>query len=325
MVSARGSGEDARAPVVLIPVFNDWDCVTVVLERLEAALASCGRRAEVVLIDDASTEPLRTGLSPRGAISSVRCLRLRCNLGHERAICVGLTWAHLNLEPSTVVVMDGDGEDRPEDVPRLLEELEHREGRGVVFAARTRRSENTAFRFFYLLYQILHRLLVGTSIEVGSFSALPSRVLASLVVMPQLWNHYAATVAISRSPWFTIPTQRGARISGRSRLDQVALVVHGFSALSVYSERIAVRVLLASSALSPGVALLAGALFAARWVGGPAVPDWATVALAVLSLALLVALVVFAAFSVLILSTRSRLQFIPIQNCALYVEELRTL
>ena len=310
--------------LVLMPVLDDWECLARVLERLDLALAGAGRRAQVLLVDDGSTRPAPDGLGPRGAISAVRVLELRCNLGHERAICVGLTFAHRELEPARVVVMDADGEDQPEDVPRLLEELERAGDERVVFAARKRRSESLLFRCFYGLFQALHRLLVGRSIEVGSFSALPQRILDSLVVMPQLWSHYAAAVAVSRIPWSSIPTERGPRIQGRSRLDLVALVAHGFSVLSVYTERIAVRALLASAALSVVSLIVLAALLLGSWASSEPTP-WPIGALALLSGVLLVCLVLAAALSLLVLGTRSRSQFLPARDCAVYVRELRSL
>jgi hypothetical protein len=327
MTTARAvsgtTGEEAL--LVLIPVFNDWDCVEVVLAELDRVLQACGRRADALLVDDASTDALGEGLAPRGAIASVRVLHLRCNLGHERAICVGLSYAHDHMAAETVVIMDGDGEDRPEDIPRLLDELEREGGRCVVFAARLRRSENLIFRLGYLFYQLIHRLLVGRPIEVGSFSALPRRILSSLVVMPQLWNHYAAAVAASRTPWISIPTHRGARIRGESRLDLIALVVHGISALSVYSERIAVRVLLASAVVGSVISVALGALLFSQWSADAAVSGWAVALLVGFSVALLLIIALAASFSVMTLSTRSRAHFVPLEGCPLYVRELREL
>jgi hypothetical protein len=316
-VSEAGDG----SLLVLIPVFDDWDCLPALLERLGRALADAGRRAEVLLVDDGSTQTPPERLPTPASLDALRILHLRCNLGHERAICVGLTHAYQHHDAATIIVMDGDGEDRPEDVPRLLEALERGDPGTVVFAARARRSEGPTFRFFYLLYQVLHRLLVGRSIEVGSFSALPRRVLAGLVVMPQLWNHYAAAIMVSRTRWISIPTERGERIRGRSALDFVSLVVHGVSALSVYSDRIAVRVLLASGVL--GV-LFALSLVAHAATGGT-VPVWANLHVALLSIALLSLVGVAATLSLLILSTRSRAHFVPLEGCALYVREIRSL
>ena len=146
--------------------------------------------------------------------------------------------------------MDGDGEDDPADVPRLLEHLEGG-GRGqIVFAERARRSESVIFRVFYAFYKLLHLLLTGKGVRVGNFSAIPRRRLSSLVVVSEIWNHYAAAVFRSRQPNCMIPTRRAQRLCGKSTMNFVSLVTHGLSAISVYSDVVGVRLLVMSVLLA---------------------------------------------------------------------------
>src|SRR5262249_20783911 len=142
------------------------------------------------------------------ALRRVDVLRLKRNLGHQRAIAVGLAYAEECLPARAVVVMDGDGEDDPADVPRLLERLEEVGHDRIVFAERTRRSESRAFRVFYAAYKGLHHALTGKMVRVGNFSAIPRRRLSSLVVVSEIWNHYAAGAIRSGQPHSSIPTRR---------------------------------------------------------------------------------------------------------------------
>src|SRR5206468_7946640 len=114
----------------------------------------------------------------------------------------------------------------------------------IVFAERTRRSESLLFTFFYHIYRLLHFLLTGRAIRVGNFSIVPYSLLGGIVVDTNLWNHYAASVWMSRARRTTIPSVRGKRIQGSSKLDFTCLVVHGLSAIACYSEVISVRLLL---------------------------------------------------------------------------------
>ena len=237
---------------ILIPVFNDWEAVRLLLPRVDRALARAHRRAAVLMVDDASTDPLPPNY-PGGefaALDSIDILHLRCNLGHQRAIALGLYHVREFTAAEIVLVMDGDGEDRAEDLPALLGEFENR-GRGeVIFAARTRRMESLAFQFFYRVYQVAHRALTGVEVRVGNFSVMPRAGLSRLIASPDLWNHYSASVYRARLPKTLLPLARGARLSGRSKMNFVSLLMHGLSAICVHSEQVSARLLTASACFS---------------------------------------------------------------------------
>ena len=137
MSSVASQGDRARECEVLrvlIPVLNDWESVQLVLERLASACRDAVVTLDVLLIDDGSqqSEPVDLVRQRDGTINRVCILRLRRNLGHQRAICVGLAWLADQADTSSVLVMDGDGEDDPGDVPRLLEEFRRWDGRLLV-------------------------------------------------------------------------------------------------------------------------------------------------------------------------------------------------
>jgi len=111
--------------LILIPVFNDWSVVSLLLPKIDAALKAADRTCEVLLVDDGSTIPAEGALqfSSFSAIETVDVLELARNVGHQRAIAIGLTWVRDHRPARTVVVTDGDGEDNPDDIPRLLEKF----------------------------------------------------------------------------------------------------------------------------------------------------------------------------------------------------------
>ena len=307
---------------VLLPVFNDWEALARLLGPLGSALAGRGLTARVLVVDDGSTQEAGPDQWRGGgpAIRSVEVLRLRRNLGHQRAIAVGL--AYLEAERPAcqlVVVMDSDGEDDPADVPRLIERAWASPGRAMVFAERTKRSESTLFRACYHLYRLVHRILTGKSVRVGNFSAIPRPRLESLVTTSELWNHYAAAAVTSRLPCETIPTARARRLDGRSKMNFVGLVIHGLSAVSVYSDTIGVRLLLATLAM---IALDLGALGATvviRLTTDLAIPGWATTVFGVGLIVLLQATLFLVVFSSMILAGRNAAGFLPSRDYVHFV------
>jgi hypothetical protein len=299
--------------IIIMPVYNDWGALLILLPRLERELNVNGLRAEVLIVDDGSTAPVPPNLGSNSftAVESVDILSLRRNLGHQRAIAVGLCYIEANRPCHAVVVMDCDGEDDPRDVPRLVRECVANEGQKIIFAARTRRTESLAFRFFYRFYRLIHFLLTGVKVRVGNFSVIPSPVLKRLVAVSDLWNHYAAAVHKARLPMVLVPTQRGTRLEGQSQMNLVALVVHGLSAMAVFGDRIGVRLLIV---VSLGMVLAGGALMGVvgiRLLTTLAIPGWATYVSGILLLMLTQMLLIVLVFAFVILAARDTASFIP--------------
>ena len=316
---------NAATTTILMPLFEDWSSCRELLLRLDDALAAASRPARVLIVDDASptSDPGFASGAKYRAIARVDVLSLRRNLGHQRAIAVGLAYLDAGDLSGAVVVMDSDGEDAPSDVPRLLDEFERKQGAEVVFAERTRRSEGVVFSAFYALYRFAHRVLTGHGVRVGSFSALSARAVRALVVVPELWNHYAAAVFISRVPYSTIPTSRATRIAGESKMGFVRLVMHGLSAISVFSDVISVRVLLAAGSFL-SVATLATLVAVGGWIYGAfAVPAWAVSVAAVLALAILQGLAFVLLFTFTVLSSRKSAVVLLARDYGYYIDEVQ--
>jgi membrane protein implicated in regulation of membrane protease activity len=302
------SSKGSDSVLILIPSFNDWEALAKLLPRVDAVFRESATlrakwSASVLIVDDASTEPLPKAWPCRilDTLDSVTVLHLRCNLSHQRAIALGLYHAHEFTDADAVIVMDADGEDRPEDIPALLEEFERGGRQEAVFAARTKRLASFAFQFFYQLYRLVHYLLTGIGVRVGNFSVLPRAALTRLMAVSDLWNHYAAAVYRARLPRRLVPLARGRRLAGESRMNFVSLLIHGLAAMSVFSDQIAARLLAAAAFL----ALAGGAMM--LWTG-PALAAGIVFALAAQSLT-------FAAlFALTIVSRRSSTNFLPLRD-----------
>ncbi|MBN2560447.1 MAG: glycosyltransferase [Phycisphaerae bacterium] len=311
---------------ILIPVFNDWVALQELLRQIDAVLCECGRVARVLIVDDGSTATPAVDFPGQvfKALQRVDVLALRRNLGHQRAIAIGLAYAERKLRCRLLLVMDGDGEDDPQDIPRLLLKCEQGGDRKTIFAERTRRSESLLFRVFYQLYRGLHWILTGYRVRVGNYSVIPRCVLKRLVVMAELWNHYAAAVYRSRTPYDSIPTHRAERFDDQSKMDFVGLVTHGLSAISVYGDIVGVRLLIATTALICLALIGLGCVVAVRLLTELAIPGWATYSFG-LSLVVLLQAVMFAfVLCFVILRSRESSSFLPLRDYDYYVDRVET-
>ncbi|MGH7886837.1 MAG: glycosyltransferase [Candidatus Binatia bacterium] len=299
--------------IILIPVFNDWRSLLLLLPILEHELNTAGLRTGLLLVDDGSTEKRPESLSKitLPSIERIEVLKLRRNLGHQRAIAVGLSYIAANYPDYSVLIMDGDGEDCPKDVPRLVRECLAQDFEKIVFAARTRRSEGLIFTFFYHLYRVVHWLLTGIPVRVGNFSIVPPDALKRLVAVSELWNHYAAAAHKAKLPMSLIPTERSKRLDGTPHMDLVSLVVHGLSAMAVFGDRIGVRLLLI---VSLGILLTVGGMVGVvtiRLATDLAVPGWASYVFGLLFVIMMQMLVVVLGFTFVILAARNAINVIP--------------
>jgi len=314
----------AERTVILIPVFNDWDAADLLLTDLDSTLAAYPLAAEVLFIDDGSTLPIPEafGRRPFTALRSVDILQLRRNLGHQRAIAVGLVYVQQNIPCQAVVVMDGDGEDRPQDIPLLAERF-NQENSTIVFAARAKRLERPLFRFLYQVYRLVHRILTGDPVRVGNFSMIPWVSLSRLVVVPEIWNHYAAAVIRSRLRFQTIPMSRGKRLMGKSKMNFIALLLHGLSAFFVYVDIVGARLLvgfvLAIILEVAAVAIGLGAHFSVS----PSTRGLAIYLAAILGIILLQAIPITLILVFTVIGSRSNISFMPVRDCPYFVSDLQ--
>jgi len=296
-----------------MPVYNDWRALLLLLPDLDRALATSQLSARVVLVDDGSTAaaPASLGQIQLTTIVSIDVVSLRRNLGHQRAIAVGLSYIEANMPHSAVVVMDSDGEDDPNDIPRLIDECAAHRDEKIVFAARTRRSEGWLFTICYHLYRFVHFYLTGVRVRVGNFSIIPPYPLKRLVAVSELWNHYAAAVHKAKLPLTSIPTKRSQRLVGTPHMDMVSLVVHGLSAMAVFGDRIGVRLLIA---FGIGMVLSVVGLFAVlaiRLITDLAIPGWATYVTGFLLVMFIQMLLIAIIFVFVILAARNAVSVIP--------------
>ena len=237
--------------IILIPSFNDWEALEILLPLIDKVNFTQEVNLEIVIVDDYSTVPIPTSLANQQyhKIQAVNILRLRCNLGHQRAIAVGLCYIYQKLSTDLVIVMDGDGEDNPFEIENLLNIFDETDQNKIVFAKRSKRSENLTFKTFYSIYKKLYKLLVGKEISFGNFSLIPFAILKNIVVISGIWNHYSSSIQRSRIPYIEVAMPRARRLAGHPKMNLVSLVTHGLSSIAVYGDVVGTRILMVVVAL----------------------------------------------------------------------------
>lgn len=315
--------------VIVVPVFNDWMSLSVLLTNIDRALAVAGLRGSLVVVDDGSTvEPVDVCREPFRQIQFVRLVKLRCNVGHQRAIAVGLTYvAKQGIRADAVVVMDGDGEDRPEDIPRLVQHLFEAAAiqPHVVFAARTKRLESFAFRTMYRLYRAAHWFLTGISVRVGNFSALRPATIQRLLMTPDSWNHYAAAVFRSRIPFSAVPVPRGQRYAGASHMRWSDLAAHGLSAIAVFAANVGARLLLLLSSLVVVAVALLITFGVVRAFTGRAADGWGLTVGGLLIVFLMQGILSLLLLALVVLGDRSQAKVVPYRDAEFFIDSVTVL
>lgn len=269
--------------IVVTPVYEDVEASSRLFLELSAQFSG---QIFVVAVDDGSVKnPLDINSLRRAGLEGV-ILQLRRNVGHQRAIAIGLGYVSERIQShQRVVVMDSDGEDLPATIHDLLHGLDQ-EQVDVVVAQRKSRVETLKFKLFYAIYKRFFSLMTGRAISFGNFMALKANAVRRLVAMQELPIHIAGTVLASKLRATARLIDRGPRYAGQSKMNFVGLVLHGFKGLMVFAEDVLVRVgvacgLIAALSMTGITAAIVLKLL------GFSTPGWFSVALGILVLMLL--------------------------------------
>ena len=256
---------------VVTPVYEDGDSFASLCRDL--ARLDAGVQLEVLAVDDGTIGAPPAVDAIRDAGLAGRIVRLKRNSGHQTAIWVGLAAAASEPRYAGAIVMDSDGEDRPENVPQLVAAIGS--DCNAVVARRGRRTESLPFRVFYRLYRRFFRLLTGREIRFGNFCALDRRALLRLTAMQETRIHLAAALIKSRLRRVEIPCDRGARYDGRSRMNFYDLALHGIRAVAVFDDAVLTRMgaVCAGAAISGVLVFLVGVVLK---LSGQTPPGWLT-------------------------------------------------
>lgn len=226
----------------LTPVYNDWESFEVLTSQLEVLQNEYEKEYifSLIAINDGSTE--LQSLSK--TLLNVTLIHLKINIGHQRAIATGLQYIYNEIDDADyVVVMDCDGEDKPNDIITLIEKANENNNNKIIFAQRRKRQESFLFKFGYSIYKKLFKIFTGQKINFGNFSVIPKALLSKVVHQNNIWNHFSGGVIQSKIPFDKVLLDRGKRFHGVSKMNFYNLTIHGLSSISVYFDFLSLRIL----------------------------------------------------------------------------------
>ena len=226
--------------IILIPLFNDWKSVSKLLTEIDLQISNWDSEVSVIIVNDASTEA-KTGLdSNYKKIKSVKILNMKENRVHQRCIAAGLKYICANENFDHVIVMDADGEDRPEELNDFYKKAIG-DSNITITGNRYKRSEGIVFRTLYLLHKLLTLIFTGKLIKFGNFTCLPKDHVKQLIEKSYLWNSYSSSIVKTINNRTFIPSIRGVRYVQPSKMNFFALVFHSLAIISVFGSLVVIR------------------------------------------------------------------------------------
>jgi hypothetical protein len=226
--------------IILIPLYNDWKSATKLLDEIDLQVNHWEAEVSVIIINDASTES-KTDLDKSfKKIKSLKVLNMKENKVHQRCIAAGLKYICKNEDFDRVIIMDADGEDRPEELNDFYKEVQENPNKTIT-GNRFKRSEGIVFRTLYEIHKILTLVFTGKLIKFGNFSCLPKTHVEQLIQKPYLWNTYSSSVVKTIKDRTFIPSIRGSRYVLPSKMNFNALIFHSLTIISVFRNLVIIR------------------------------------------------------------------------------------
>ena len=225
---------------ILIPIYNDWESLIKLLDDINKTIHTIKNfEFRCIVINDSSSIQQPKMLKPLN-IKSLKIINMKENRGHARCNAFGLKYINKNELFDYVIIMDGDGEDKPIEIKSLIDKITVNPETSVV-AKRTKRSEGSLFKFLYEVHKIITFIFTGKKINFGYFSCLTKNDINILIGQVSLWNNYSGSVKKHLNKYNSINSIRGYRYFGPSKMTLLNLVIHSFSIISVFKYSVFLR------------------------------------------------------------------------------------
>jgi len=226
--------------IILIPLYNDWQSVIKLLSKINEIVENWNTTVSVIIVNDASTEQKPDFNMNFKKIRSIKILNMKENRVHQRCIAAGLKYICKEEDFDRVIIMDADGEDRPEELNDFFKKAQDNPSMTIT-GNRFKRSEGFIFKLLYEIHKFLTLIFTGKMIKFGNFSCLPKEHVKQLVKKPYLWNSYSSSVVRAINERISIPSIRGVRYVWPSKMNFFALVFHSLAIISVFKKEVLIR------------------------------------------------------------------------------------
>ena len=218
---------------ILIPVYNDWQSVSKLIDEINKLSIDPEFQISIIIVNDASNHDRQNEDKNLENIHSIKILNMKKNQGHARCIATGLKYIYEKEDFDYVIPMDGDGEDRPVELGAIIRQASGYPN-NVITANRIKRSDGFLFRFCYLIHKYLTFIFAGQSIKFGNFTCLPKSVVAQMIKEPATWSSFSGSLSKIIKDRRSIPSIRGTRYFGPSKMNFINLLKHSFSIIAVF-------------------------------------------------------------------------------------------
>tara|TARA_X000000368_G_scaffold375966_1_gene328712 strand:- start:577 stop:1446 length:870 start_codon:yes stop_codon:yes gene_type:complete len=228
---------------ILIPVYNDFQSLSKLIININSVISNLNAEFSIIIINDSSTEKAEIDISNFDKIHSIKILNMRENKGHARCIATGLKYIFEKEEFDFVIPMDGDGEDRPEEILKFLEFLNYDNSKPIV-GERIKRSEGLIFKLSYSLHKLITYIFTGQSIKFGNYTCLPKSTVEKMINDKTTWSSFSGSLAKLEKKRSTIPSSRGSRYFGPSKMSFYNLIKHSLSIIAAFKTTVIIRSIL---------------------------------------------------------------------------------
>ena len=226
--------------IILIPVYNDWKSVFKLIENIDVQIKGWDAEVSVLIVNDASTEKRPEINFNLNNLKSVQVINMKENRGHARCNAAGLKYINEKEDFDYVIPMDGDGEDRPEEIRLLIDKVKEYPDT-VITGDRTKRSEGFIFKFCYLIHKYLTYVFTGQSIKFGNYTCLPKSTVAKMTDEAATWSSFSGSLSKTAKVRKSVSSIRGSRYFGPSKMSFINLLKHSLSIIAVFKSTVLIR------------------------------------------------------------------------------------
>ena len=225
---------------ILVPIYNDWQSASKLLDEIDNNILDLDHEISVIIINDASTHDRQEEQKDFKNIHSIKILNMNINQGHTRCIATGLKYIFEKEDFDYVIPMDGDGEDRPEEVKEFINQIQNSNDKPIV-GKRVKRSEGLFFKLCYEFHKLITLTFTGKSVKFGNFTCLPRATVEKMINEKATWNSFSGSLVKIEKDLFEIPSIRGNRYFGPSKMSFMNLLKHSLSIISVFKKAVLFR------------------------------------------------------------------------------------
>ena len=225
---------------ILIPVYNDWQSVSELLNNIDHNISGVDHEISVIIVNDASNHDRKEEDKTFENIHSIKILNMRINQGHARCIATGLKYIYEKEDFDYIIPMDGDGEDRPEEIKDFINQIQNSNSKPIV-GKRVKRSEGLFFKICYEFHKLITLTFTGKSIKFGNYTCLPKTTVEKMINEKATWNSFSGSLSKLEKDLFEIPSIRGDRYFGPSKMSFANLLKHSISIISVFKKTVLIR------------------------------------------------------------------------------------